>query len=221
MRQLTLAEEVMLLSLDDDTGAGRQKEGAAWALAGGALVELVLAGRLEVGDERLEVVDGSPLGVPHLDGALAAVGDEGTSLKTRTGLERVRKGIADATTHALVERGLLREERKKVLGLFPVTRYPEADGAPEEALRRRLAAVVLEGADPDERTAALVALLHGARLRALAFPGEDGRAVEQRMKHIAEGQWVQPAVRRALDEAQAVIAAVVVTTVTTTVIAGQ
>lgn len=211
MTRLTLAEEVMLISLDDDSGAAKDRMGAEWALAGAVLVELVMAGRVEMGDDRAWVVDQNPLGVPHLDHALAAIAEKGPSVKIRTCLERSRKGIIAGTTASLVERGLVREEKKKVLGLFPVTRYPESEGSAEDELRQRLAKVVLEGAEPDERTASLVALLRGARLQKLAFPGEDRRTVDKRMEEIADGQWVQPAVRKALDGAQAVIIAVVVT----------
>lgn len=220
MTRLTLAEEVMLLSLDDESGAAKEKAGAEWALAGAVLVELVLAGRVTVQGDTAEIVDDTPLGVPHLDTALAAIAEKGPSLKVRSCLERSRKDVANATTGSLVERGLIRKEQKKVLGLFPVTRYPEADGSAEVELRQRLTAVVVDGADPGERTAALVALLHGARLQKPAFPDGDRRAVDARMEEIAQGQWVQPAVRRAIDEAQAVIMAIVVSTTTATVIAG-
>ncbi|THA24806.1 GPP34 family phosphoprotein [Streptomyces sp. RKND-216] len=209
MTRLTLAEEVMLLSLDDDSGAAKAKDGTHWALAGGALVELVLAGRVEVEDDRAKVVDASPLGVPHLDTALAAIVEKGPELKVKKAMERA-KCVREGTTESLIARGLVREEKKKVLGLFPVTRYPEADGAPEEELRARLGAVVLRGDDPDERTASLVALIRGAKLGKLAFPGEDRRKVDSRMEEIAKGQWVQPAVRRAIDQAEAIIIAVVV-----------
>jgi hypothetical protein len=211
MTRLTLAEEVMLLSLDDDSGAAKERAGAHWALAGAALVELVLAGRVEVEDDRAKVVDASPLGVPHLDTALASIAEKGPELKVKRALERA-KCVHDRTTESLISRGLVREEKKKVLGLFPVTRYPEADGAAETELRERLASVVLRGADPDERTASLVALIRGAKLGKLAFPGEDRRQVDTRMEEIAKGQWVQPAVRRAIDQAEAIIIAVVVTT---------
>lgn len=210
MNRLTLPEEVMLLSLDDDSGAGKDKESARWALAGGVLVELVTAGRLEVDGKTMTVVDTATTGFAHLDAALAAIAEKGPELKVRAGLDRARRAASDATTRSLVERGLIREETKKVLGLFPVTRYPEADGTAETELRQRLADVVLDGADPDERTAALVALLHGARLHRLVFAKRDRRVVDRRMAEIADGQWVQPAVRRAIDEATAVLTAVVV-----------
>ncbi|WP_299538941.1 GPP34 family phosphoprotein [uncultured Streptomyces sp.] len=62
------------------------------------------------------------------------------------------------------------------------------------------------------RTAALVALLHGAKLRKPAFPDGDARAVESRMAELAEGQWAAPAVRRVIDAARTALTVMVATT---------
>ena len=55
--------------------------------------------------------------------------------------------------------GLVREEGKRVLGVFGSHRYPVTDPAVPEALRRELAAVVLEGQEPEDRTAALTDII--------------------------------------------------------------
>ena len=70
---VTLGEEIMLLSLDDETGAAKSREAAGWAVAGGTLLELVLAGRLSVDDGRLSVTDRTPTGVPLLDERLGLI----------------------------------------------------------------------------------------------------------------------------------------------------
>jgi Golgi phosphoprotein 3 GPP34 len=222
MTTLTLSEEVMLLSLDDDSGTAKERGNVGWAAGGGVLVELTLAGRIDIGDDRVTVRDDTPTGVPYLDEHLARIAGHGRPWKVGDCLRAVAKDAAGGATQALVDRGVLREEKKRVLGLFPTSRYPEVDGAGEEEVRCRLDRVVTHGADPDERTAALVALLHGARLRGLAFPQREGRKqIEARMAQIAEGQWVQPAVRRAIDQAQAAMTAIIVSTATTTAIAAS
>lgn len=212
----------MLLSLDDDSGAAKERGNVGWAAGGGVLVELTLTGRIDIEDDRVTVRDAQPTGVPYLDEHLAHIKEHGRSWKVQDCLRAVAKEAAAGATQALVDRGVLREEKKRVLGLFPTRRYPEVDGAGEEEVRHRLDRVVIDGADPDERTAALVALLHGARLRGLAFPQREGRKqIEARMAEIAEGQWVQPAVRRAIDQAHAAMTAIIVATATTPTIAAN
>ncbi|GAA2795012.1 GPP34 family phosphoprotein [Kitasatospora paracochleata] len=212
---VTLGEEIMLMSLDDGSGKARERMTAGWVVAGAFLLDLALAGRITAEDGRLRVVDAAPTGVRLLDGRLAAVAawTEGRrTAKVAAWVTKDQSTAVRAAIDSLRERGLVTEERHRLLGLFPVRRYPEADGSVERELRARLTAAVLDGAEPDERTTGLIALLHGARLHRLAFPDLPRRQVEPRMAAIAEGQWAGEAVRQAIRTMQAAMVAVATTT---------
>ncbi|MGK9463578.1 GOLPH3/VPS74 family protein [Streptomyces sp. G6] len=213
----TLGEQLLLLSLDDESGTARETARVAPAIAAAALVELSLAGRVDVTDEKVTVVDATPLGEPALDAALEAVGggEPGTA---KDWIERLKTDPVARANTGLIVKGLIREERKKVLGLFPVRRYPEADGSVEAAVRRRLEAVVLGGAAPDERTASLVALLHGAKLHRLAFPDADARRVVAAMESVAQGRWSAATVRHVVKATEDALAVIVAVTAATTVV---
>ncbi|MDX3671836.1 GOLPH3/VPS74 family protein [Streptomyces europaeiscabiei] len=120
----------------------------------------------------------------------------------------------------MVDKGLIREEKRRVLLVFRTTRYPEADGTVESALRGRLAEVVLEGVEPDPRTAALISLLHHGDLHTLAFPDADSEEspARRRMTEIAERHWADPALRRMAETAAATAAALTAATMATTVV---
>ncbi|WP_327167446.1 GOLPH3/VPS74 family protein [Streptomyces subrutilus] len=212
---ITLAEEIMLLSLDDASGATRQRQAVGWAVAGGILLELVLAGRVSVTGKYLEVVDPTPTGMRLPDSRIPMMEAwmRGRSKRRVTDwLARDHgKGVA-AAVESLRERGAVAEAEHRVLGLFPVRRFPEADASVERALRDRLAAVVLGGAEPDGRTAGLVALIHSAKLHGLAFPDRPRAEVEARTAEIADGQWAAESVRTAIRDTQAAMAAVTVVT---------
>ncbi|MFF2774063.1 GPP34 family phosphoprotein [Streptomyces sp. NPDC058052] len=214
---ITLAEEITLLSLDDESGAAKERQAASWAVAGGILLDLAIAGRVSVTGGRLAVTDESPTGEPLLDERLALIaawaGKKGKAPKVTEWLTKDQTKAPAATVARLCERGLVVEEKHKVLGLFPVRRYPEADGSVERELRERLRAVVLDGAAPDERTAGLVALVHGAKLHRLAFPGVPRKEVSARMEKLADGQWAAADVRKAIRDMQAAMAAVSVATI--------
>ncbi|MEW5632143.1 GPP34 family phosphoprotein [Streptomyces hydrogenans] len=214
---ITLAEELMLLSLDDESGETKERQSAAWAVAGGILLDLALAGRVSVTGGRAAVADASPTGEPLLDGRLALLaewaGRRGRAPKVTEWLTKDQAKAPAATLARLCERGLVVEERRRVLGVFPVRRYPEADGSAERELRERLRAVVLDGGAPDERTAGLIALVHGAKLHRLAFPGEPRKEVVARMEKVADGQWAGEGVREAIRNMRAAMAAVTVATI--------
>ncbi|WP_344631786.1 GOLPH3/VPS74 family protein [Streptomyces glaucosporus] len=215
--RVTLGEEIMLLSLDDESGTAGNRSVTGWGVAGGILLDLVVAGRLAVDDGRLEVVDRSPTGTPLLDGRLEMIAGWAGNRRRKTSdwLAKDRPRAVQAAVESLCERGLVSEEHRRVLGLFPVRRYPEADGSVERELRDRLTAVVVDGAEPDDRTCGLIALLHAAGLHRQAFPELPRKRVEPRMAELAEGQWAGDSVRRAIRDVQAAVTAVTAVTVIT------
>ncbi len=213
---VTLAEEIMLLSLDDESGAARQRQAVGWAVAGGLLLELVLAERVTVKGKYLALADDTPTGEELLDGRLGLIGTwlRGRSKRRVTDwLTKDQAKAVGAAVERLRARGVVSVEESKVFGVFPRRRYPEADGAVERALRERLTAVVIEGAEPDERTAGFVALLHAAKLHRLAFPDLPRGQVTSRMAEIAAGQWAAESVRAAIRDMQAAMVAVTAVTV--------
>ncbi|MEU6664309.1 GPP34 family phosphoprotein [Streptomyces sp. NPDC046821] len=211
----TLGEQLLLLSLDDESGTASQPAKVALAISAASLVEFALAGRIDMTDDKVTVVDPTPLGEPALDAALTEIAAREKPRKTKEWIQQLKYDAVAGANAGLLEKGLVRKEKKKVLGLFPVTRYPEADGSVEAAVRQRLDAVVLRGATPDERTASLVALLHGAKLLRLAFPDADARQVEATMESISQGQWSAAAVRQAVKAAEAALVALMAVTAAT------
>ena len=87
-----------------------------------------------------------------------------------------------------------------MLGLFPRTRWPARDNSHEQSVRRALTVVLVDGARPDARTGALVALLHAVDRAHKTVPHEGlgSRQVRKRAKQVAEGQWAAKAVKDAI-----------------------
>lgn len=212
---VTLAEEIMLLSLDDESGSVKQRQAAGWAVSGGILLELVMVGRVSVADKHVELTDTTPTGDRLLDSRTALIEAWLGGRKRRRVTEWLTKDQAKAVGAALeslCERGLVVEEKHKALGVFPIRRYPEADGATEAELRARLRAVVLRGAEPDARTAGLIALIHSAKLHRLALPDSPPKQVVARMAEVAAGQWAAEGIRAAVRDVQAAMVAATVAT---------
>ncbi|WP_299036415.1 GPP34 family phosphoprotein [uncultured Pseudokineococcus sp.] len=209
--ELTLPEELLLLVYDDE-------KGSTWSttldvgLGGAVQVDLSLRGRVDVRDGDLVVLDATPTGEPVLDAALAEVAAGARPKPPKRWLTALGKDARAASLERLVERGVLRREEGRVLGLFPRTRYPEADGGPEARVRQRLHDAVVVGTTPDARTAALASLVRALRLRGEVFRGEDRRATDRRLEELSEGEWAGAAVKRALDEIMAAATTVVITT---------
>lgn len=184
---LTLGEQVVLLALEGDSGTLREPMRAQFAVAAAPLLELTLSGHVVVRDGKLVAAPLAPPAEP-VAAAMAEQVQSRPDASPQAWLLAVREQAVSAAYAGLQGKGLVREEGRRVLGVFGSHRYPVEDPAVPEALRRELAAVVLEGQKPGKQTAALIALLHHAGLHAVALPDADTTAVQARMADIAEGQ---------------------------------
>ncbi len=219
---MLIAEDLLLLLYDDESGKPiTGAPGLDYALAGAVLVELTMLGRLDIagdGEEvkrgRLKVLDATPTGDAILDERLAYVADKpGKRPKDQIG--RLSKKLREQLLARLAERGVLTADEDKVLGIFPVTRWPAEDGRHEAEVRSALESVLKIGTSPDQRTGALIAVLSALNVvPKIVTDAVDKKALKQRAKEIAESDWAADAVRKAVTEMQAAITTAIVVSAT-------
>jgi hypothetical protein len=211
---MLLAEDLLLLLYDDETGKPiTGSPGLDYALAGAVLIELTLLGKVDIAGDgeltkkgRLKVLDATPTGDALLDERLAILSGKAGS-KPQNLMGKLSKTLRDQVLARLAERGILQADKNRVLGLFPVTRWPAQDARHEAELRLALDNVLKLGAQPDDRTGALVALLHALNVvPKVVTDAIDKAALKRRAKEIAESEWAAQAVRQAV---QAMTAAIV------------
>lgn len=186
MTRIALAEELLLLGYDDQTGkATGSRIGLDLGMAAAVLVDLALVGRIAFGDGSLVALDPTPTGDPIADEVLARVATD-TPHTPAQWLQRLRHGLRTRVLADLVSRGVMRDEDETALGVIHLHRYPSADRAPELEVRARLAAALTADDKPDERTAALATLVATARMEpALGLSGDAAKEAHQRMEEIA------------------------------------
>ena len=218
MRSMLLAEDLLLLLTDDDTGklaaSGTEVD---VALGGALLVELTLMQRVDVAgpDERvregrLVVRDSDPTGDALLDEALSVVGQK-EGKKPQSVVAPLGKQVRGRLYERLVEGGLLRAEDDRILGVLPRHRWPAVDAAHESSVRAGLASALREGAAAEVRTGALISLLLALGVvHKVVDPVSVGlpkKELTAHAKRIAEGDWAAKAVRQAIDSMNAAIIA--------------
>ena len=211
-----LAEDLLLLFLDDETG---KLEGwaayADTALGGALLVELATSGAVEIrtgqgplGGDRVVTTQTADPQDELLITALGMIQEK--ERRSTEVVNRLAKGVRDDLCERLAARGILQRQEGRILGIFPRTTWPMADSRHEEQVRTRLHDALVRQMDPDERTAALVALLHAAGFahRVVRDEALPARAIKQRAKEIADGNWGAAAVKDAIAASIAAISAV-------------
>ncbi|GAB3491899.1 GOLPH3/VPS74 family protein [Amycolatopsis cihanbeyliensis] len=221
---MLIAEDLLLLVFEDDTGEpARGVTNLEHLLAGALLIELAMQDKVAVAGEgeqaqegRLVLRDGTPTGQPVLDEALEKLGElDGGKPQQAIGALAGNQ-LSTRLLTGLADRGILRRERGRILGIFPTTRWPAEDSAHEDGIRAGLRRVLVDGEDPGEREVALISLLSATKSAGKAVETDDAKLVDERAKKIAEGNWVSDAMGKAVEEiTAAVMVAVFVPTILT------
>ena len=167
---MLLAEDLLLLVTDDASGRLSVPGVQADAGLGGAnLVELTLLGKVDVAGEqdpgkpgRIIVRDPSPPGDEVLDAALRTlVARQGS--KPSAVIRPLGKNLRPVLYQRLAASGVLRAGRGRALGIFPTRTWPAQDPSHEAEMRQLVTQALVQPSAPDERTAALIALLHALK----------------------------------------------------------
>jgi hypothetical protein len=188
MTSIALAEELLLLAYDDQTGkATGSRIGLDLGMAAAVMVDLALAGRIAYVNGYLKVIDPTPVDNPIADAVLArAAADEPHT--PAQWLQRLRHRLRTRVLEDLVARGVVRDVDETQMEYIHVHRYPTTDPAVEAEIRKRLAEALITDQMPDERTAALATLLTATRMEpALQLPPEEAAQVHDRLVQIASG----------------------------------
>ncbi len=205
-----IAEDVLLLLLDDTKGTVSTSSNTDAVLGGAVLAELALLGLATVDEKKslwragkVHATGTAPADLdPVLAAALATIAEK--DRKASTLVTKIGKGLADRLAAGLAERRVLERRDGKRLGLIPRTTWPAADTTRDNQLRRTITVCLVDGGRADERTAALIALLWAAdeaHKAVTANTATTKRQLKKRAKVIAEGQWAAQAVRDAISAA--------------------
>ena len=209
-----IAEDLLLLLLDDAKGTVSAWGNTDAVLGGAVLAELAVTGLVTVDEHRsiwrtdkVHAAEGAPADLdPLLAEALTTIAEK--DRRASTLVDKLGKGLANRLATRLADRGVLERRDGKLLGLFPRVTWPAADTSHETELRRTVTACLVDGAQPDERTGALIALLTAIdKAHSAVAPDTTARKqdLEQKAKAIAEGQWAAKAVKDAVDAATAAV----------------
>ncbi|WJL96619.1 GPP34 family phosphoprotein [Microbacterium sp. ET2] len=188
----SLVEDVLLLLFQPQSRTIAGENILFYVLAGAAVTDLALSGRIETRQQRLFSRPVHAVGAARpTDELLAPVWDlvEEKPRGVQTVLASVGPNLRRPTLERLVERGDLRAEQYRALGIFPSTRY--ALGSERRAeLLEKVRSTLIDGVDPDERTAASIALLSASDTLP-QFHAEIpwSGTVYTRAKELEQGDW--------------------------------
>ncbi|WP_027964037.1 GOLPH3/VPS74 family protein [Halalkalibacillus halophilus] len=210
-----IQERILLLGTKRDKGSLPMDVGSKINLniAGAILMELALLDRIDIRKKKLTVKNSEPTGTGIFDDALQKMMKAKKERKAKYWVEKLASNrLLDETYATLTEKGILRNESYRFIGLFPVRRYPIEKSSEVELLREEVREAVftddIESVE-DPRTVLLVGLLKTSNLLPKLFSREERKEAKKRVKEIMNSQVVSKSVSEAVQAVDsAVIAAV-------------
>jgi hypothetical protein len=190
MRVITFAEEIVLLSLDDEGHSISGIEGFTFdlALGGAVLMDLAMRDRIDTDLKSLVMISKEPTGELVLDWALEkVVGHVGTE-DARYWVETLAAegpSIHATCLETLVKRGILRKENERVYWFFNRRRYPVIGEEEQREVKLRLVDILLGNDIPDPRDVVLVALADATGLLEAIFSAGEMDRLRPRIDQIS------------------------------------
>ncbi len=202
----------MLLLLHDEDGRFTRVPdwSLGYALAGGVLMDLALANRIDTDLEKLVLLDATAVDDSLLDPTLAdiaalteaALTEAGEKHDARFWVERTAgraDEIREEALSRLVQRGILELRDDRFLWVFRSRRYPVIDGKAEREVKLRIMEVLFSDELPDPRDIVIICLADACGIFNELLSRREAEQVSARIEQVRKldliGQAMSQAIR--------------------------
>ncbi|MFY1574087.1 GOLPH3/VPS74 family protein [Verrucosispora sp. WMMD703] len=211
----TLVEDLLLLLFQPRSGTIAGENILFYVLAGAVLADLALADRVTMADRRkVKIVEGQAPSDDLLRSAWDYLSEKPRGVQTV--LAAIGPELRKPVLERLVERGDITREDRKMLGLFRTTALRDGGTGRRARLLEEVRQVLVDGAEPSARVAALAALLSGSGTLPQFYRDIPWTTpVIKRAKELEQGNWGAGAAAEAVTRTMTatVVNSVIVTTV--------
>ena len=185
----TLAEDLLLILFQPDSGTIAGESTLFYVLAGAVLADLAFGEHVESkADRSVTAVERRPPSDEILRSAWDYIAQKPRGVQTI--LAAIGPTLRGPLLERLIKRGDIRERRRKVLGLFDSGVLEDGGSGRRAELVADVRSVLVDGTEPTPRVAALAALLSGSG----TLPQFDreipwSSPVISRAKELEKGNW--------------------------------
>ncbi len=210
---LTFVDEILLLMLDDEKGSFLpiRESTMGYVLAGGLLMDLAFANRIDTDPNQLMVLDKTSIGHPVHDRILDSIAASTETRDTKAWIETISREAAEIRSQSLsslVDNGILESQEEKFLWVFRARRYPMIDGRAEREVKLRITGVLLSDEIPAPRDVAIICLADACNILRDVFSDKEINRIRPRIDQIRKLDLIGREVSGAIMEIeQAIMAA--------------
>ncbi len=189
MINLTLADEIVVLALDDSSGEIKPTTlpVANIAAVGGILMELALRGHIDTDLKSLFIVNPAPTGDDLLDPILSEIAAEAERHPSAWWIDELsgrHHDLVERILQRLVKAGILRQEERQFLWVFSRRAYPQVSGREEREAKARLMAVLFKDEVPDPRDTLLLGLANSTGVLSKILTEDELEKASRRISEV-------------------------------------
>ncbi len=209
--KLTLAEELLLIALDDKRGKliTSSDYSIDYCIAGALLFDLTFDNKIIVQNNKLEVINDIPHEDPILKKALSIISKSERTENMQFWLNELCEkipGIRVEILENLVVKDVLYKVEKKLLKIFSTPRYLPKQGESEHLVRTRIREIILNHKSHDIKSIMLIGLINTADLVEEIFPAlNDLKAARSWINSISKSQKIHSSISETLQEIQSAV----------------
>ena len=213
----TLAEDLLLVLFQPDSGTIAGENTLYYVLAGAVLADLAFNESVTItttrtGSISVEAVQGRAPSDEILRSAWDYASDKPGGIQAM--LAAIGPTLRQPLLERLIARGDIREENGKVLGLFKATTLKDGGSGRRSGLIRDVRTVLVDGVEPTPRVAALAALIWGSGTLHQFDPEIPWTsAVITRAQELERGNWSTEGATQAVARATAATIGIIAATV--------
>ncbi len=208
---LSIAEEIMLLLLEDDKGGFVHVPEISMRciLSGAVLMELALMDKIDTDLERLIVVDPEPVDDEILDPILHRLAEGHEQHGTRHWVELCSSdadNIRRRALNRLCQAGILEKKDDRFLWMFKTRRYPLIDGKIEREVKHRIMSILFSDEIPEPRDIIIIILVDACGLFRHLLSEKEHKRMRERISAIKKMDLIGQAVTNSVREIEASLA---------------
>ena len=207
INKLSLAEELLLITLDDESGLLLDSISPFknhLAIAASLIMELTLKGNIDLDAKKLFVVSSGETGIPILDVALAEIVAEETPLVTTEWLKRFAKRGEDLSNQiidSLVAKGIMEMVDRRLFWVLKTRSYSATSGIEEREVKSRIMFLLNSNEIPDPNDVLLVGLLKAVGIFNLLLSASELARLQNRIDEIANLEEINRSLSASIQEA--------------------
>jgi hypothetical protein len=207
VNKLTLAEEFLLISLDDESGMlfdSISPFKKHIAIAASLIMDLTLKGNIDLDAKKLFVVSSVETGVPILDMALVEIVAEKTPLATTEWLKRFAKrgeDLSNQIIESLVAKGIMQLVNSRLFWVLKTRSYSASSGIEQREVKARVMHLLNSDEIPDPNDVLLVGLLKSVGIFNLLLSPLELARLQNRIDEIANLEEMNRSLSTSIQEA--------------------